>query len=202
MKKILVYILLLFTINSLGNNNAYKFNVKQINKTEYILLKRKYITIPFIKGKIIKKEGVVYLPTSKGGILALKDDLVNEEDPKMVEYKYIGEIGSLNQYVIEATYLNNSQIILVDKYNGHITNMLRFLSYSDRFIATFDMPQDDIYNGIILYKKNSNSLGRVLTIKEKAWYPEEITWCSRYSFVIKASTVRNRHIYFKISLFP
>ena len=89
MKKILFYILLLFTINSLGNNNAYKFNVKQINKTEYILLKRKCITIPFIKGGIIKKEGVVYLPTSKGGILALKDDLVNEEDAKMVEYKYM-----------------------------------------------------------------------------------------------------------------
>lgn len=197
----LVFFLVICFCNVQGHNeNRSKYKIKRIKETEFLVLKSRNQNLVVDIGSIKKEKMIISLPIKNGKVVILKDTLTEEESPEMVEYNYMGELELLNVYIVEAVYINGSKLWLINKTNGKIAKMLRFLSATKKHVVTYDIPENDEYNGIEVFEKKNDKLIRLFTIKEN-WFPDEIVWNSNDSFIIKAKSFDNQlDLYFKVTL--
>ncbi|MDQ3290970.1 MAG: hypothetical protein M3Q05_06730, partial [Bacteroidota bacterium] len=54
-------------------------------------------------------------------IEAFRDTLLNENDPEIREYRYLGQNQQLNQYLVAGSFYEGFETYLVDKTTGKIT---------------------------------------------------------------------------------
>ena len=67
----------------------------------------------------------------------------------------------------------------------------------DNQYGSYDIPENDEYNGIKIFEKTENYLKEVCTIKNAQWFPSDIYWITEKSFIIKAA---NKNIFFRVTI--
>ena len=123
----------------------------------------------------------------------------------IVNYKSIGYLKSFNSYLVEVTYLIGSENWLISKYDGEIIKLLRYFYPSpiDSLIITYDLPENDEYNGIKVLKICKNGFETLCDIHSKEWYPSDVFWKSKNEFIIKAISIESscsENLYYKVNL--
>ena len=202
MKRIfIIFNLILWSFFALGNNCTHQYRIDKIKESKFLSLKRKSQNVFLNLVSIKKGKTFISLPLKNGKSVTLKDTLT-EEDYGMVKYDYIGELQLLNVYVIEVIYIVGSELWLINKTDGWTTKALKFLSATKKYVATYDIPENDEYKGIEVFEGRNDKLIKLFTIK-KNWFPDEIIWDSDNSFIVKAKSLDNYkvNLYFRISLY-
>lgn len=131
----------------------------------------------------IKKNGIITLPTANKSIKIT--DKPGDDDYRE-EYKYIGQIEFLNQYLIEGSYYESLDFNFFDKTSGK--NKQTFIEYpyisADRknIICIYGNAYEST-SDLELYSINNHEIKLVMTASFSNWFPtaeklSDIFWSS------------------------
>lgn len=129
------------------------FTVDLISYEEYQqALCSRYISLIENNPPIKKSKGILRLPC-RDTLVELKDIELTSE-PRMGSYKYLGELPSINQYLVVGLYYDLVYKFLIDKRTGRKTEVenLPYLSPNGEYILTLGILENEGPTAITLYK--------------------------------------------------
>ena len=129
------------------------FTVDLISYEEYQqALRSRYISLIENNPPIKKRKGILSLPC-RDTLVQLKDIELTSE-PRMGSYKYLGELPSINQYLVVGLYYDLVYKFLIDKRTGRKTEVenLPYLSPNGEYILTLGILENEGPTAITLYK--------------------------------------------------
>ncbi|QNF33297.1 hypothetical protein HUW51_11365 [Adhaeribacter swui] len=142
-----------------------------------------------------KKNGVIEVLTNGNWkpLTAFKDTLNSPEsdDDEIREYKYAGQIKSINKFLVEGYFWEHYECYLVDKATGRIdtTWTKPYISPDKKLLASLSMPYglEGPPLGIQIFKieGNGQNLAKFIEINQQEWSPCDFYWESPSSIVIQ-----------------
>ena len=129
------------------------FTVDLISYEEYQqALCSRYISLIENNPPIKKSKGILRLPC-RDTLVELKDIELTSE-PRMGSYKYLGELPSINQYLVVGLYYDLVYKFLIDKRTGRKTEVenLPYLSPNGEYILTLGILENEGPTAITLYR--------------------------------------------------
>jgi hypothetical protein len=142
-----------------------------------------------------KKNGVIEVLTNGKWkpLTAFKDTLNSPEsdDDEIREYKYVGQIKSINKFLVEGYFWEHYECYLVDKETGRIdTTWTRpYISPDKRMLASLSMPYglEGPPLGIQIFRieGNGQNLANFIEINQQEWSPYDFYWESPRSIIIQ-----------------
>lgn len=196
---------LIFTFSSNGQVVVDKCRIISISESSFSKSKNTGRNALIDTVKIIKKQNSkIVFPLDNYKTLELEDSNdVKASD--IVNYKSIGYLKSFNSFIVEVTYLTSTENWLINKSDGEIIKLFRYFYPSpiDSLIITFDLPENDEYNGIKVLKKCKNGFETLCDIHSEEWYPSDIYWKSKNEFIIKAISLESsssENLYYNVMI--
>lgn len=160
--------------------NGHILLLNFISESEYKELSQKVksVKITNVAGDL-KQEDKLTLPLENGNSKVLLDKKSgNEVDD--VSYSIVGKIEPLKLYVVNASYYETSECILIDMHTGEETkawgeptispDFKHFFSYGDA------LGYDVMPNGIQMWKFENGKLNIDWELKPEEWKPQSIEW--------------------------
>ncbi|WP_191185162.1 hypothetical protein [Pontibacter aquaedesilientis] len=142
-----------------------------------------------------KKNGVIEVLTNGKwkSLTAFKDTLNSPEsdDDEIREYKYVGQIKSINKLLVEGYFWEHYECYLVDKSTGKIdTTWTRpYISPDKKMLASLSMPYGlegpPLGIQILRIENNGQNLTKFLEINQQKWSPYDFYWESPSSLIIQ-----------------
>lgn len=200
-------VILLFGCNeSVKNNTLSKvsdpFSISRATKNDYNNCRPKdYITYDTLLYK--KKNGILSLPTSEKWkpFIVFSDSLVNGEDDKEREFRYMGQFKEIGYYIVSGNFYEHSEDYLIDKNTGSkivIWNDPK-MSPGSKFMANLSMSYglEGEPNGLQIWRiiKDGNNevdpitISKVLEVDQQIWIPDDFVWESKNSLILKVIPV-------------
>jgi len=136
-----------------GTTLSKYFTIDLISYEEYQqALRSRYISLIENNPPIKKSKGILRLPC-RDTLVELKDIELTSE-PRMGSYKYLGELPSINQYLVVGLYYDLVYKFLIDKRTGRKTEVenLPYLSPNGEYILTLGILENEGPTAITLYK--------------------------------------------------
>ncbi|MDQ4139316.1 MAG: hypothetical protein M3142_02215, partial [Bacteroidota bacterium] len=124
---------------------------------------------------------------------SFRDTLLNENDPEIREYRYLGQNQQLNQYLVAGSFYEGFETYLVDKTTGKITPTWTepIVSPDQKYLANVSLAtvMEGEPTGVQVWKvtgqNNSPSIENLLELEQQDWIPFELQWESPQSIIIK-----------------
>ena len=136
-----------------GTTLSKYFTIDMISYETYQKAKKNGY-FPLVKDTLAikKKEGILSLPC-RDTLVELKDIELTSE-PRMGSYKYLGELPSINQYLVVGLYYDLVYKFLIDKRTGRKIEVenLPYLSPNGEYILTLGILENEGPTAITLYK--------------------------------------------------
>ncbi len=157
-------------------------DVNVITEKEYRELIKKESKRTIVKTTTVKVKDTIYYYPIKDSIVSLVSEPNKETEIK--KYTHIGEIESLNSYIISGSYWEWNDYLLLNKETGEITKMNEkpVISPDNNKIATI---KTDIYDNStffeLFYKNENAKLEKQYEVYFSKWTPVkdgEIHWIS------------------------
>lgn len=167
--------------------NGYNLVLNSITESEYKELSTKIKSVKINKNTdCIKQSNKLTLPLDNGNSKVLHDKKsTNEIDD--ASYSFIGNIESLNQYVVNVSYYETSECLLIDQKTGDETkvwgepiispDLKHLFSYSDA------LGYDVMPNGIQMWKYEGGKLKLDWELKSEEWKPQSIEWLDNSTLI-------------------
>lgn len=143
-----------------------------------------------------KLKGVLKLPTVKGEI-TFTDNLSGSEKHK--EYSFVGDIPSLNVYLLSGIYWEDWDYFFVDKHSGHIKQRFAnfpYLSADMKYIVSIDVDSFEGAAYIDLYQVTDRRyIDPLIGMYIKCWIPidspEKMYWAKDNYLYIPVANSRD-----------
>lgn len=201
----LVLIMLVAVFSCKAHETANNYTIQAISESTFNKLKATTNNTLIDTMEPIKKQHSRLILPLDNSRVSIFEDTLGDLSSDMVKYDYIGKLKAFNSYIIRVTYLMGENTWLIDKYDGRIIKLLRFIYPSQKglTIVSCDLPDNDEFNEIRVLKKYAGDYEILCDIHPKDWYPDDICWVSKNKFLVKAinmdqSISTNR--YYKIKL--
>ncbi|MBO9703615.1 MAG: hypothetical protein J7604_25650 [Sporocytophaga sp.] len=166
--------------------------IKNSTENEFLSASKMYRNL-FIKDtlKTNKIDGILTLPL-KNKVIKLKDFPIAQYESEGLEYKLVGEILSPNKYVVEVSYWEGKDYLLINKANGNVDTIwsIPYISPDNKRILTIS-PQwgmEGVPNGVKIFL-NKESLIEEYKIIQDMWVPREVAWKNNFTVIIKMTPV-------------
>jgi hypothetical protein len=141
-----------------------------------------------------KVGGVLILNLSQEKKVVLRDFIKADDETEVKRYNYLGFSNAINRFVIEVTYYEKSDFLLVSK-DGEmdiIWDVPYASSDGKTLIALSKGMENAVYpNGFQLFKINSNGLFKVCEKLVTSYEPSDLRWIDNRVFVLELSDIFN-----------
>jgi cell division protein FtsL len=175
---------------------AVHYSIEKATKADFDKAKKassNALTLDTLNSR--KKNGVIEVLTNGKWkpLTAFKDTLNSPEsdDDEIREYKYVGQIKSINKYIVEGYFWEHYECYLVDKATGKIdTTWTRpYLSPDKKMLSSLSMPYglEGPPLGIQIFRIEDNglNLSKFIEINQQEWSPYDFYWESPRSVIIQ-----------------
>lgn len=182
-------------------NNKDKIEIRRSSIEDYILYQHKKIGLDIVNidtNKIRKNNGFIQLNLNNNEMKVFRDTLVNTDNSDFREYKYLGSIDTINQYLLVGYFWEYMEYYLVNKDNGEVTILWERpnLSPDNKYIVNLSMDYglEFVPNGIQIWKveKDGNaniSINKHFELDQEIWVPSNLIWKSDNEFILKVASI-------------
>lgn len=129
---------------------------------------------------VIKDDDKIIIKLSNNKSIVLKDSLADGDDVDQVSYKYEGKIDGANYHVIQVTYYETGEYLLINADTGEKATIwsLPKLSPDGKRVLAFNssLDYDIMPNGIQVLDISEGNIELVWELKPDTWAPQEVDW--------------------------
>jgi hypothetical protein len=207
------YLLFVFCLKGFGQSTPKtdrtfyhdKFiHIDSISKSEYDKISPSDNLFDIDTTNTIKaRHDSLILPIENGTKVIFTDTIINE-GWQMRENKNIGSYKSLPYYIVNITYWEAGEYVLINKKSGKrfSTSPYPLLSPDKKFlIASIILPYiEGTFNDIQLFEINKTELKEKFNIKPEKFQIEQLKWISNDKLAVQIGLVGVRNTYGIITL--
>ncbi|WP_436516376.1 hypothetical protein [Ekhidna sp. To15] len=159
---------------STGNN----FEIKTVSKAVFDKVFSQYDP-PFNISERTSNDSLIKLYISDS-LIVFRDTLTKTDSYSQKNYEYLGELNSINKYVVQCSYWEYSECLLIDKSNGKIDTVWNtpIISSDLKYLASKSLPYglEGLQNGLQIFKVKGSQISKLVEIDQQEWIPEKIAW--------------------------
>lgn len=162
------------------NTNTAKIDTITLNEYKKgVSLSKKSSLIKRNKN-VIEEDDKVIIKLSNNNSIVFKDSLADGDDVDQVSYKYVGKLDGANYHVVQVTYYETGEYVLINADTGEKKTIwsLPKLSPDNKRILAFNssLDYDVMPNGIQVFDVSEGSIELVWELKPDTWAPQEVDW--------------------------
>ncbi len=146
----------------------------------------------------------LFFVSANGIKRSFRSDSANSESEDQKHFNYAGHYKSINSILIEASYYEWGEYILVNKKTGRLDslNALPHFSPKNKYMATcYVNGEGGMFINVCIYKTHGNSAPlRIINLLPETWMPFEAYWLNEKELIMQATGTEENPASFYLEL--